>query len=249
MTTGDKSAGGCGIVYIVSGDFHAAAATQSAKSARATNPWLPLDIFSDCDVEPGVFDRVVTFEKGHLRSKIDHLPESRFARSLYLDSDTRVVADLKPMFGILDRFDIALAHGHKRNGTRQNIFWREPIPDAFPQLNGGVILYRSTPEVVRFLADWKTAYHTAGFKWDQVTLRELVWKSDLRLFVLPPEYNVRYSKYLTVWSADEAEPKILHFAEFYDATAKIPGVAKRKDGRLQDMLKWGAKSLLALRKK
>ena len=52
-----------------------------------------------------------------------------------------------------------------------------------------------------------------------------------------------------MWSADEAEPKILHFAEFYDATAKIPGVAKRKDGRLQDMLKWGAKSLLALRKK
>jgi hypothetical protein len=218
-----------GVVYIVSGAFHVAAATQSAKSVRETNPWLAIDIFADAPVEDGVFDRVVTFEHGHLRSKVDHLPESRFVRSLYLDSDTRVVADLAPMFRLLERFDIALAHGHKRNGARQTIFWREEIPEAFPQINGGVILYRGTPVVRQFLSDWRDAYYSAGFKWDQVTLRELMWKSDLRLYILPPEYNIRYTKYLKVWSADEAAPKILHLAEFYDETANIPGVARRRD--------------------
>ena len=97
------------------------------------------------------------------------------------------------------------------------------IPEAFPQLNGGVILYRANAAVHQMLADWKQAYHTAGFKWDQVTLRELLWKSDLRLFILPPEYNVRYSKYLEVWEADEARPKILHFAAVLRCRCQDPG--------------------------
>lgn len=239
----------CGVVYIVSGAFHVAAAVQSAKSVRATNPWLAIDIFADCDVEDGVFDNVVRFEQGHIRSKVDHLASSRFARTLYLDSDTRVVDDLKPMFAVLDRFEIALAHGHRRNGARQNIFWHEPIPEAFPQLNGGVILYRGTPPVRSFMESWCKAYHESGLKWDQVTLRELIWKSDLRLHVLPPEYNIRYAKYLDVWTADEAAAKILHFAEFYDETAKIPGVARRKDGSFREAVKWAMKAIRGIRKK
>lgn len=233
----------CGVVYIVSGAFHVAAATQSARSVRQTNPWLHIDIFTDQEPEAGVFDAVHRIPDGHIRSKIDHLAKSRFGCTLYLDSDTRVVGDLRPMFGILERFDIALAHGHQRHGTRQEIVWRKAIPAGFPQLNGGVILYRTTPEVQAFLESWREAYHTAGFKWDQVTLRELMWNSDLRLFVLPPEYNVRYKKYLEVWDENEAQAKILHFEEFYDATAAMPNVVRRTDNTLKARAKRAVKTL------
>ena len=233
----------CGVVYITSGAFHAAAAAQSALSVRKTNPWLAIDIFTDVEPEPGIFDQVHRFEAGHLRSKIDHLPKSRFGSTLYLDSDTRVVDDLKAMFAILDRFEIALAHGHLRHGTRQEMAWREPVPAAFPQLNGGVILYRGSERVKAFLESWRKAYHEAAFKWDQITLRELMWLSDLRLYVLPPEYNVRYRKYLEIWSENEARAKILHFEEFYDATAALPNVAPRTDKSLKAKVKRAVKLL------
>jgi hypothetical protein len=236
----------CGVLYVVSGAFHAAAAAQSAKSVRQTNPWLSIDIFSDCPVEEGVFDNVTPFQDGHLRSKIDFLAQSRFDRSLYLDSDTRVVDDLEPLFAVLDRFDIALAHGHKRNGSRQNVMWKEKIPEAFPQLNGGVILFRKANGVRAFLEDWQSAYHAANLKWDQVTLRELLWRSDLRLYVLPPEYNVRYAKYIDVWANDEATPKILHFASFYDEVAASSGGTKHGNLSLRSRANYVLRSVLAI---
>jgi hypothetical protein len=111
-----------------------------------------------------LFDRVVKIANGHLRSKVDYLAASRFERTLYLDSDTRVVEDLLPLFALLDRFDLALAHSHQRRGARQNIFWGQPLPEAFPQINGGVILYRQNREVQELMESWKRAYHEAGFK-------------------------------------------------------------------------------------
>lgn len=234
-----------GVVFITSGAFHTCAAVEAAKSIRATNPAIPVDLFTDTELHSDVFSRIVKIPEGHLRSKVDYLGASRFPRTLYLDSDTRIVEDLTPMFGLLERFDIALAHSHQRRGARQNIYWRKAIPDAFPQLNGGVILYRQNAGVQAFLKDWKQAYHEAGFKWDQITLRELIWNSDLRVYVLPPEYNVRYAKYLDIWGEDEATPKILHFAEFYDEIAAIPGTAPRRDNGLGQRMRRAVKALRA----
>jgi len=233
----------CGVVFIASGAFHAAAAAAAAKSIRATNPWLAIDLFTDVETKSELFDRVVKIANGHLRSKVDYLAASRFERTLYLDSDTRVVEDLLPLFALLDRFDLALAHSHQRRGARQNIFWRQPLPEAFPQINGGIILYRQNREVQECMESWKRAYHEAGFKWDQITLRELIWNSDLRFYVLPPEYNVRYAKYLEVWSKDEATPKILHFAEFYDEAAAIAGTPTRRDTGVWPRIRRAAKDI------
>jgi len=97
--------------------------------------------------------------------------------------------------------------------------WRTEIPEAFPQLNTGVFLFRGTPAVLELLRAWSAAFHEAGLKKDQVTLRELLWLSDLRLHVLPPEYNLRHRKYLRVWEEREAVPRILHFRRFDDASA------------------------------
>jgi len=206
-----------GVLYICTLPSFTAAGVESARSVRKHSPDLLIDIYTDSpEVLPdGLFDRVNPISDPHRRSKVDYMNKTRFQRTLYLDTDTRVVSDILEMFELLDRFDMALAHAHARNRKFVSETWRNAIPCSFPQLNSGVMLYRRTPEVQQLLSDWQQAYHSAGFKKDQTTLRELLWLSDLRLHVLPPEYNIRYPKYLKVWAEKEAVPRIQHFATYH----------------------------------
>jgi hypothetical protein len=208
---------GNGVIFIAAGEPYAKAANEAARSVRAHAPSLGIDLFTDAPYAAAdLFDRVHYIEGAHVRSKVDYIHRTRFERTLYLDTDIRVVADISEMFRVLNRFDIALAHAHARNRKLTRAVWRVEIPDAFPQMNGGILLFKSTPLVLDLLREWQRAYHAAGFKKDQVTLRELLWTSDLRLAILPPEYNIRYEKYLTFWEEREAVPRILHFAEFHE---------------------------------
>ncbi len=215
-----------GVIYIVTSadrGVYLNAAIASAESVRAHSPHLGIHLYVDAPgmsrveaLEQNPFSSIGLIENPHYRSKVDYLLQSPFERTLYLDSDTRVVDDISEMFELLDRFDIALAQAHRRNFHRTSQVWRTDIPPSFPQYNGGVILYHNTPAVANLLQGWKEAFHEAGFAKDQVTLRELLWLSDLRLATLPPEYNIRYEKYLKIWEEREAKPKILHMAKYHN---------------------------------
>ena len=142
-------------------------------------------------------------------------------QTLYLDSDTWVCAPLDDVFQLLDRFDVALAHAHQRNQRRTLQSWRIELPEAFPQMNGGVIAFRRNARVAAFLDDWSRSYHDADFRKDQVTLRELLWRSELAIATLPPEFNLRYEKYLRVWATGEARPRILHLRRFHERPSRL----------------------------
>ena len=116
---------------------------------------------------------------------MDYLQLTPFDRTLYLDSDTMICTPIDDVFDLLDRFDIALAHAHSRNRKRTLKRWTQDLPRSFPQFNGGVIAYRSRPQVLELLDEWRQCFHSEGFKKDQVRLRELLWKSDLRITMLP----------------------------------------------------------------
>jgi Nucleotide-diphospho-sugar transferase len=210
-----------GVIFVAAGMPYALAASRAASSVRAHTPTLAIDLFTDAPEGAGnVFDQVHLLEGAHTRSKVDCLHRSRFARTLYLDTDIRVIHDISEMFTVLDRFDIALAHAHARNRIETRAVWRSELPDAFPQLNCGVMLFKSSAAVVELLREWARAYHSAGFRKDQVTLRELLWASDLRLLILPPEYNIRYEKYVRLWDNKEAVPRILHYAAFHEDNSR-----------------------------
>lgn len=210
-----------GVIYIVTGRKYFKSAIQSAKSVRNYSPKLKIHIFTDEEnikLLNGYEDAIHSFGKidsPHRRSKVDYLPRTPFGRTLYLDSDTRICAPIDDVFELLDQFDIALAHAHNRYSPRTTMIWITPVPQCFPQFNGGVIAYRSSSRVLNFLESWSVAFHHAGFEKDQVTLRELLWQSNLRIATLPPEYNLRFKKYLKIWEKNEAQPKILHFGEFH----------------------------------
>ena len=89
------------------------------------------------------------------------------------------------------------------------------MPAAFPEHNGGVILFRSSPAALGFLGAWRDAYAEAGFKVDQITLRELLWSTDLRFAVLPQRYNCRRYSWAEHWFSRAAPPVILHTNRFH----------------------------------
>lgn len=221
-----RSSGQAGAIFVAVGNFYAERAAEAARSVKKSNPWLPTTLFTDQPIESDAFSSIVRFEKGHSRSKIDYMPHTPYERTLYLDTDVRVIGDLRSMFDLLDRFDIALSHAHRRNDSLTREKWRSEIPDAFPQANSGVILYRLTPAVVDLFRDWATSFREAGFGKDQVTLRELLWTRDLRLYFLPPEYNIRYRKNLYLLSKREADPKILHMKRFHRRSRFSPITAR-----------------------
>jgi len=213
-----------GILYIATGEKYIRAAIRSANSVLKHCPGLSVHLFADWynykgfdfDKNPYPFTSVEKILDPHRRSKVDYMSCTPFDRTLYLDTDTTLNADIREMFSLLDRFDIALNHAHQRYDRFRTDIWRIDLPKAFPQYNGGVILYRKNPKVILFLEEWRSFFKAAGFPQDQITLRELLWLSDLRIATLPPEYNVRFLKYHFLWSRSEAQTKTFHLQMFHD---------------------------------
>ena len=213
-----------GVLFTAAGKKYIKSAIRAAKTVRKHSPNLKVHLNADWkdhpefqfDQDPAPFTSVDYVENPHRRSKLEYLSKTPFDRTLFLDTDTAFASDVTPMYEILDRFDLAVAHAHRRNYPLRLKPWRIEIPQAFPQFNAGVLLYKSTPEVLQFMTDWWAAFQEAGFPQDQITLRELLWKSDLRIATLPPEYNVRYLKYLLMWRKREATPQIFHLQYFHE---------------------------------
>ncbi|WP_272010745.1 putative nucleotide-diphospho-sugar transferase [Roseovarius sp. ZX-A-9] len=225
-----------GVVFVATGARYIACAEAAARSVRRHMPDVPIALFTDAGQLglslSGVFDPVIELESVHHRSKVDCLMNSPFERTLFLDADIRVLEDVGELFDLLDRFDVAMAHAHARNRDATRAVWKYALPDSFPQFNTGVIAVRRNPQTQALLKNWSDSYKKAGFRKDQVTLRELLWASDLRLATLPPEYNIRYPKNLWLWSRREARPRICHFYRYSFAKRSdwLRALAKRLIG-------------------
>lgn len=209
---------GKGVIYVATGADYRALAEASARSVRAVEPDLAVDLFTDAPeaAAPGLFDAVHAIENPHRRSKLDCMALTRFDRTLFLDADTLVLAPLGDLFDVLDRFELALAHDVRRATDLIRESAAGPTPYAFPQLNGGVILYRRTPRMLDFLAEWARRFAESGGTRDQPVLKAMLWESDLRFWVLPPEFNLRRVTMLDAWEPGDAVPTILHSHRLMD---------------------------------
>ena len=113
---------------------------------------------------------------------------SPFDRTLFLDVDTYAAGDLSELFTLLDAFDVAAAQA-----PISVSFPLDGVPDAFPELNTGVIAFRRADNVTRFLQAWLAEYD----RWRRT--RRIsppsvggLLDEGVRLAVLPPEFNLRF---------------------------------------------------------
>jgi hypothetical protein len=216
-----------GIVYSCSGAPYAAEAVQSARSSLRHNR-LPHLLFTSVEVEvegePGL--SVAHFEPSGnpYLDKIANMRRSPFERTIYLDTDTFVVDEIAHLLALLDHYDVAAAFSPGLRGLRD-----PEVPQAFYELNTGVVAWRASERMREFMRDWEQTYAdwlraepfpgaakpdtrhrsrttSRGGTADQPAFRRCAWQSGLRLFVLAPEYNLR----LGVLNAVVAPVRVIH---------------------------------------
>ncbi len=205
-----------GFVLGVSGAAHLGPAILAARSAATTNPGLPIDLFTDQPTDDPVFARVHRLEREWFRPKFEALRRSRFERTIYLDADLRVLAPLADVFEALGRFDLAGAHDPYRNARRAVVQWGEPVPAAFPQINSGVLGMRASEATRRVMAEVEADLAASGARKDQPVLRAHLWRSELRLLVLPEEYNLMAYRTTLMWTDARAAPRVIHSPRMKD---------------------------------
>ena len=200
-----------GVIYVAKGAGYLELAIASAQSLKATNPDLAIDVFTDHPVPPGgPFDQVHAIPDVPARAKIACMPLSRFERTLFLDCDTLILQPLGDLFAVLDRFELAVAHDVRRASALVREGHEVATPYAFPQLNTGVLLYRRSDATQAFFSEWAQRFRAAGNLRDQVTFKDLIWSSDIRFYVLPPEFNLRRVTMMDAWEPLDAQPTIIH---------------------------------------
>lgn len=233
-----------GVLLVATGERYLRMAHRTADSIRRVDGGARIALFTDLTdrADRALFDIVMRVDDAHRRSKVDVLPLTPFRRTLYLDVDTIVLGDLRPVLDLLEDHDLVVTHAHARNVADVQQAWRRPFPASYPQFNGGVLGYSDTPAARRIVEGWPEAFRAAGFKKDQVTLRELIHESGARFVTLPPEYNLRYPAWLRMVHPREMTPVVLHLALWkqIDARRLRDRLAYRRAvGRIRrDLRRW-----------
>ena len=215
-----------GIVYCLDGenensigddniDFFLKETLMSAESVKKLNPSLPITIFANRYknelIDSGLFENVLdcTEEKNDrpFINKIATCVNSPYDETLFLDGDTLVLvnlqnvyakgyesyADTGNIFGILDRFDMSFCLESLGSAKATH---HPSIPNTFPVINTGVLLWKKNERTVSFFKNWFDNYkNSTNFdksKNDQWQFRLSLWNSDIRYCILDHPYNQRF---------------------------------------------------------
>ncbi len=177
-----------GVLYKATGKKYIEEAINSAKSVNKNTPGLSTALITDNEIESNVFNHVII--NSDLRKDVSSSnlspSDSPFDRTLYLDTDTHVFADIGDLFSVLDDYDLAVTI----SGSRRPLPGK---PEPYREFNTGVILYKSSKKVDSFLSLWNEIYWRLRNEQEMISNQPAfslaVHESELGIFVLPSEYN------------------------------------------------------------
>lgn len=210
-----------GVLYIAFGENFIKELKFSAESVKKYNPDLEITVFTDEPFESEFVDNVQTMEIRHLRPKIDYIKHTPYDETLFLDTDTIVNHSLNDLFEILQKYDIALAHdlARKRKKFKDAIPEYGKIPYSFSEVNTGVIAFKKNEKVINLFEMWRQNFYKYYnvVPWDQPSFRISAWASDVSMYVLPAEYNIRsianrqkQDTYHHEFGEEHLKPRIYH---------------------------------------
>ena len=209
----------CGFIFATTGAPYTVLARRAARTLRKVMPDAQIDIFTDQDLVDPVFAQIHRLHASTTRPKMEAMRRSRFEKTVYLDADVVVLADVSELFAILDKVELAACQGVARN---KDFMGNGTIPRSFPMLNSGVLAFRNCRRTRTFLQEWEHRVLSNREKRDQGSLRNAVYDSDISYTVLPPEYNFVYMPMLDVWTEKMGAPRILHLTKLHDGDPGDP---------------------------
>jgi hypothetical protein len=193
-----------GVLYIASGISYIEDAAESAESVKNVSD-LSITLVADREVNNPLFDTVIHSEDFlyHYGDSVLKIPQLPYEKTLLLDTDTVVTEGFQDLFELSDNVDIAAAP------VAEDKFRIPAVPDSFPELNTGVVLFNKCTKTSEFITLWKEIYREYldnGTRMNQPAFREALYKSPVKSVTLSTEYNCRanFGGYLT------DEVKILH---------------------------------------
>ena len=164
---------------------------------------------------------------GQMIAKLSVLKKMTWEKNLYLGSD---IAALRPatqdILRLLDQFDIVVAHAPVRFASRGERDERlVKLPQCFPEMNCDLIAYRRSDVMGIFLSEWEQVYSTNSIDHphDQGAFRYLLFRSSLRLYILPPEYNYRGFEFSPEAVILQRREAISEYSKHYPHIAEIYG--------------------------
>ncbi|MGF1482017.1 MAG: hypothetical protein ACFB4I_21470 [Cyanophyceae cyanobacterium] len=192
----------CGILYVATGERYCAEANLSASSVRNVMPDIPITIHTDSTnhLDIRLFDHIENLDQPTYSffDKITPLCHSPYQKTLFLDTDTLVLESVYELFNVLEKFELTYCHAPDRGADNPKLLSVCPI--AFVEPNTGVMSYRNTDRIANLFKNWSTYYQSLlaeiprRVRHDQPALRKVLYDSDIRFLVLPPEYNLRTPK-------------------------------------------------------
>ena len=201
-----------GVLQVATGDRHRAEAISSVDRIRPCLNGRPITLVTDDpeQVPVGLFDRVITHPEPlkSYRDKILPLLDLPYKRTLFLDTDLEILSSIDDIFQILKSIDLVGSHAPVRWCDWNPLH----VPQGFCELNSGVLGFRRCNRQRALIRHWLKLYDSVGIQFDQATLRAALWWAichrGLRIWVLPPEYNLRTPK---PWLTGTGMPvKIVH---------------------------------------
>jgi hypothetical protein len=184
------------ILYVVKGQKFVDEATLSAQRAKTVMPDCPITIVTDRDVDAECFDQTIidtnTFTKSDKPRLMQKTP---YDRTIFLDTDTYLAESIVELFDLLDKFDVAFrknrATSHIPDADSGNQTVNAVVPEAFPEFNAGVIVYKSNETTMSLLGEWER-YCVSSHDFDQRSLRPALYLSRARFTPIPNRFNCMY---------------------------------------------------------
>lgn len=148
-----------GIIYIAfNSQLHYDEAIKSASTVLEHNPDTSITLLTDSNkrVLEGIDYKQFRSPTYHsLKEKCRIMRESPYDKTIFLDTDTRIMGDVSPIFNYLDNYDIAIANApnvdrdKERGSDEFFINWK--IPEIY---NTGVIGFRNNKSVNQLFKMW-----------------------------------------------------------------------------------------------
>jgi hypothetical protein len=214
----NASTGSFGVIYVAFGAPYLAMALTSLASLKVSNPAVPACIVTNmCESPPNVpwlktghdlhwvFVEESTSQNRDIKTRV--YGYSPFEKTLYLDCDTLVLADISQLSFFLDHFDLLLRHIDRPAAppdAKKLLFDRSVRFNEIIHFNGGVIGFRKALSVEQFFDCWSARYKSLGYRRDQPSLVEALYYSDVRLLPLPSKWNMgEDSSYISKRARDD----------------------------------------------